>query len=242
MPVIINGSTGISGTDGSASTPAFQGTDSNTGVFFPAADEIGFAEGGTEVLRITSSGSIGSPQSPFVYSWQGGSPAGVRSGVQLDGANQQLLFFTGTNERARLDVNGYFTTPSQPCFTVYGGNNFTTTGSQQTVVFTGVVVNVGSCYNASNGRFTAPVAGNYFFTCTFVQMGTATGPVAYILKNNAQVSTAAIGYSDAYASASVSAIINMAPGDFVNVSIIAFNSSFSTIDMGWSGFSGFLMG
>ena len=34
MPVIINGSTGISGTDGSAATPAVQGTDTNTGMFF----------------------------------------------------------------------------------------------------------------------------------------------------------------------------------------------------------------
>ncbi len=34
MSVIINGTTGISGVDGSASTPAVQGTDTNTGVFF----------------------------------------------------------------------------------------------------------------------------------------------------------------------------------------------------------------
>jgi len=59
MPVVINGSTGISGADGSAGTPAVQGTDTNTGVFFPAADQIAFAEGGTEVMRINSSGSVG---------------------------------------------------------------------------------------------------------------------------------------------------------------------------------------
>ncbi len=39
MSVIINGTTGISGVDGSASTPAVQGADTNTGVFFTAADE-----------------------------------------------------------------------------------------------------------------------------------------------------------------------------------------------------------
>lgn len=59
MPVVINGSTGISGTDGSASTPAVQGTDTNTGLFFPAADTIAFAEGGTEVMRIDSAGNVG---------------------------------------------------------------------------------------------------------------------------------------------------------------------------------------
>jgi hypothetical protein len=45
---------------GSASTPAIQGPgDSNTGLFFPAADTIAFAEGGTEALRIDSSGRVG---------------------------------------------------------------------------------------------------------------------------------------------------------------------------------------
>lgn len=57
MPLILNGSTGISGTDGSASVPAYQGTDTNTGIFFPAADTIAFAEGGVEALRIDSSGN-----------------------------------------------------------------------------------------------------------------------------------------------------------------------------------------
>lgn len=59
MPVVINGSTGVSGTDGSAATPAYQGTDTNTGVFFPAADTIAFAEGGVEAMRLDSSGNVG---------------------------------------------------------------------------------------------------------------------------------------------------------------------------------------
>jgi hypothetical protein len=59
MPVIINGSTGISGTDGSAATPAVQGTDTNTGMFFPAADEIAFAVGGVEAMRLDASGNVG---------------------------------------------------------------------------------------------------------------------------------------------------------------------------------------
>lgn len=59
MPVVINGSTGISGVDGSAGTPAYQGSDTNTGVFFPAADTIAFGEGGAEVMRIDSSGNVG---------------------------------------------------------------------------------------------------------------------------------------------------------------------------------------
>jgi len=58
MPVTINGTTGIAGVDGSASTPAVQGTDTNTGIFFPAADTIAFGEGGAEVARFDSNGSL----------------------------------------------------------------------------------------------------------------------------------------------------------------------------------------
>jgi hypothetical protein len=59
MPVTINGTTGISGVDGSASTPAVQGSDTNTGIFYPAADTIAFGEGGAEAMRIDSSGNVG---------------------------------------------------------------------------------------------------------------------------------------------------------------------------------------
>jgi hypothetical protein len=59
MSVVIDGTTGISGNNGTAGTPAFQGEDSNTGIFFPAADTIAFAEGGTEVMRITPDARVG---------------------------------------------------------------------------------------------------------------------------------------------------------------------------------------
>jgi hypothetical protein len=58
MAVTINGTSGISGVDGSAGTPAIQGGDANTGMFFPAADTIAFATAGTEDMRIDSSGNL----------------------------------------------------------------------------------------------------------------------------------------------------------------------------------------
>lgn len=58
MPITINGSTGISGTDGSASTPVIQGTDTNTGIYFPGNDRIGFAEGGIQVGEFDANGNF----------------------------------------------------------------------------------------------------------------------------------------------------------------------------------------
>ena len=59
MSLILDGTNGLSDVDGTAATPAIRGTDTNTGIFFPAADTIAFAEGGTEVARIDSNGNFG---------------------------------------------------------------------------------------------------------------------------------------------------------------------------------------
>jgi hypothetical protein len=46
--------------DGTAAAPSITNTgDTNTGIFFPAADTIAFAEGGVESMRIDSSGNAG---------------------------------------------------------------------------------------------------------------------------------------------------------------------------------------
>lgn len=58
MPITINGSTGVAGIDGSAGTPSVQGADTNTGVFFPAADAVSLSTGGTERLRVDSTGRV----------------------------------------------------------------------------------------------------------------------------------------------------------------------------------------
>ena len=45
---------------GTVSAPVYSTTgDTNTGIFFPAADTIAFAEGGAEAMRIDSSGNVG---------------------------------------------------------------------------------------------------------------------------------------------------------------------------------------
>jgi hypothetical protein len=48
----------LNGTDNSATTPAVTGTDTDTGVFFPAANVVAFATSGTEDGRFDASGNL----------------------------------------------------------------------------------------------------------------------------------------------------------------------------------------
>jgi hypothetical protein len=134
MAVTINGSTGIAGVDGSAGTPAVQGADTNTGIFFPAADTVAVATGGSERMRVDSSGNVGigtgTPTERLgILSALTGTTAGsntvarfqtngngydahiamgdnVNASTRLGYLSGNMYFWTNGAERARIDGSG----------------------------------------------------------------------------------------------------------------------------------------
>ena len=58
MSLILNGDTGISAVDGTASAPALVGVDTDTGVYFSAANTLDFATAGTRRASINSTGDL----------------------------------------------------------------------------------------------------------------------------------------------------------------------------------------
>jgi hypothetical protein len=58
MPVTINGTTGISGVDGSAGTPSIRGTDADSGVFYTSTGNVAISTGGTTRVLVDTTGQV----------------------------------------------------------------------------------------------------------------------------------------------------------------------------------------
>lgn len=130
MSLILNGTTGISDVDGTAAAPALTGTDTNTGIFFPAADTIAFAEGGVESVRIDASGNVGIGSVPvnsrrltlntsgqtdlsivagstnYAQLLFGYTGADNKGNISYYNGDNSMQFYTNATERARIDSSG----------------------------------------------------------------------------------------------------------------------------------------
>jgi hypothetical protein len=113
--------------DGTASAPSITNTgDTNTGIFFPAADTIAFTEGGVESMRIDANGNVGigtsSPTSPLVLyrnsatsvsinvgnsinSWLSGIDSSGNFANYTNNTYNYIISTSGT-ERMRITANG----------------------------------------------------------------------------------------------------------------------------------------
>jgi len=122
---------------GSAAAPAITTSgDTNTGIFFPAADTIAFAEGGTEVMRLDSSANL-----KFNSGYGSAATAyGCRAWVNFDGTTNVAGFCT-------IRDSGNVSTVADN-----GVGNYTVNFSSALVD-----TNYATCANAGP----APATGNY---------------------------------------------------------------------------------
>ena len=156
---------------GTAALPAITTAgDTNTGIYFPTADTIAFAEGGAEVMRITSTGSV------FVKTADARIGSDVGSVEYGTSTANSVKFFSNNTEAFRIDSSGSFlvgttTTLAGPAagtiqnLTAVSTNSFYTKNSNATpygieVQYSGAAPNnTGSpfleCFDTGATRFVA---------------------------------------------------------------------------------------
>ena len=178
MSITINGTTGIAGVDGSAATPAVQGADTNTGVFY-GTDIVAISTGGTERVRVNASGqaefTAGTAALPAITT-----TGDTNTGIFFPAADT-IAFTEGGTEVMRLDssANLQFNSGYGSVATAYGCRawvNFNGTGTvairgsgnvtsitdngtgDYTVNFTTAMPDVNYSWSIAADRTTAPIA------------------------------------------------------------------------------------
>jgi len=147
---------------------------------------------------------------------------------------------TGGN-RLGITPAGIVTTPNQPAFSIYGDTNPNWTSDVIYIGHTGsgaaaFDTNIGNHFSYTTGKFTAPVAGTYFFSFRATTADTNQHFID-IYKNGARVGGHTLSYSYAYLTAANTAVLTLASGDYIEARRRAANYSLYTTN-----FSGFLIG
>ena len=152
----------------------------------------------------------------------------------------------GNNDALTINTSGYVNKPLQPMFGVARNAGYMT--DDQVWIADFADTNVGSHYSTSNGKFTAPVAGVYFFTGSVMthDSGSSATQVSWSFrKNNSDVKEFRQHKTGGYHTrVDGSMIITLAANDYVTLFVDDSGTS-----SGWAGsqhihnhFGGFLIG
>jgi hypothetical protein len=146
MTVTINGTTGIAGVDGSAATPAVQGGDANTGIFY-GTDIVAISTGGTERMRVNASGqaefTAGTAALPAITA-----TGNTNTGIFFSAADT-IDFTEGGVATGQFDSSGNFK------FNSGYGSVVTAYGCRAWVNFDGTTNTGGFCTIRASGNVTS---------------------------------------------------------------------------------------
>ena len=169
--------------------------------------------------------------------------------IGYDAASNHLEFTrSGVADRMTITDDGYVLKPNQPMFAVK--NTETANGYTQTYLqsWSTVQVNRGSHWNSSNGTFTAPVAGTYYFAWWVQEesyYGQWGGNInAGFYKNGSEyISFGNGGIADDASEAwfTMSALITLSANDYVNLRF-SCNDTRPSFEVGQGQFYGYLIG
>jgi hypothetical protein len=219
--------TSITVSSGTTAAPSISPSgDSNTGIFFPAADTIAFGEGGVEVGRFDSSGRLGigtaNPSQKFEV--VGGEIKAGRNDTSSEGGQVSFGRASDNNTGWYIDVYGSTSTPSLRFVDVSNaavratidnnGNvlkpyqSFCDTGDTTSYNGAGSLTVIGASSAKGNWSSTVTNIGNNFSTSTDLYTCPASG---------------------AYAISCTCSIDNLTPAPYRTIFVLSINGGYEEI-------------
>ena len=181
------------------------------------------------------------------------------SGAKAGASGGRLTFSTNNSsgtltEAMKIDQVGRVTQPHQPSFSAAMSSDTSVSGGLSIIfdTVTGQHWNTGGHYSTSNGRFTAPVAGKYFFSSLVLYASLTDGQTMtdafWIRVNNVTHSysfrrseyVAGTTGEGGYYSDFSNKIVNLAAGDYVHIVQRATFTVHGNQQYSW--FNGYLIG
>lgn len=162
----------------------------------------------------------------------------------VNNVNAAIATISGKAPIASPTFTGRVSTPDMPSFFVGKGNDSNFSNSSPIIFNATPRFNVGSCYNTSNGRFTAPQTGKYQFSFSGITHGITNYFYVWFSINGTQISHTSIHKPQStgeYDFMAMTHILDLAAGDYVNV-VNGYNGASPYFEGGRSAFSGLMIG
>ena len=163
-----------------------------------------------------------------------------------------------SSEKMRISSGGIMTRPYQPAFSMQGLSSPSDSSEGYTGILSNYITitecNVGGHYKTSGtdqGKFVAPVNGNYFFSAGVLlrlRSGSSGSGELTFYKNGSNISARSLGYSyvvgtNDHDNVTITSIISLTAGDKVH---LVSHACSSNLDWYWGqglgNFSGYLIG
>ena len=154
-------------------------------------------------------------------------------------ADKFRVYDSSFTSRMEVDASGRVTMPYQPVFEAEGGTAHTVY-NEGVRIFTAARINQGGHYSTTTGRFTAPIAGKYFFFTNLDYLESSTGSAAFYIRKNGSSHTLYDhhDWGSGWMNHNLQAIISLSAGDYVDV----YGRTAHIAMDNWSNFGGYLIG